>query len=224
MSSTHTDECALLNWPITEHVAERVTFVSVAWSHSSCEMVKLRTKCLLVGDVAVGKSALSHMFQSEGSLFQRNYSMTAGVELFTKCVSVPETSDSVELYLLDCPGKELLAEACEKMWTGPWLLCLVFDLSSEQSFLNCPRWFEKVQAHSLNRTVSGVLVGNKCDLLERRAVQSDVAREWAGTHGLDYFETSAKELDSCMAPLLSLAQTFHSLYGQSCEKSQSLNS
>uniref|UniRef100_A0A8C6TJK3 Small monomeric GTPase n=1 Tax=Neogobius melanostomus TaxID=47308 RepID=A0A8C6TJK3_9GOBI len=105
-----------------------------------------------------------------------------------------------------------------------WLLCLVFDLSSEQSFLSCPRWLEKVQAHSLDSAVSGVLVGNKCDLSERRAVQSEAAREWAQANGLDYFETSAKELDTCMAPLLSLAQTFLSLYGQSCEKTQSLSS
>lgn len=33
--------------------------------------------CLLVclGDAAVGKSALSHMFHSDGTLFQKNYSM-----------------------------------------------------------------------------------------------------------------------------------------------------
>lgn len=186
-------------------------------------MVKLRTKCLLVGDAAVGKSALGHMFQSEGSLFQRNYSMTAGVELFTKCVSFPDSGDSVELYLVDCPGKELLAEMSEKMWAGPWLLCLVFDLSNEQSFLSCGRWLERVQNHSLNHTVSGVLVGNKSDLWERRVVLSEAPREWAQAHGLEYFETSAKELDSCSAPLLSLARTFMSLYGQSCETIQSLS-
>lgn len=28
-----------------------------------------------VGDAAVGKSALSHMFYSDGTLFQKNYSM-----------------------------------------------------------------------------------------------------------------------------------------------------
>ncbi|XP_072319021.1 intraflagellar transport protein 27 homolog isoform X2 [Eucyclogobius newberryi] len=165
-------------------------------------MVKLRTRCLLVGDAAVGKSALCHMFHSEDVQFQRSYNM--------------------ELYLVDCPGKELLAEACEKMWGEAWLLCLVFDLSNEQSFLSCPRWLEKVQTHSLGRSVSGVLVGNKSDLLERRAVQSKDAQDWAQNNGLDYYETSAKELDTCMAPLLSLAQICKSLFEESCEKTQSL--
>lgn len=31
--------------------------------------------CVCVGDAAVGKSALSHMFYSDGTLFQKNYSM-----------------------------------------------------------------------------------------------------------------------------------------------------
>ncbi|KAJ0033816.1 hypothetical protein NQD34_000923 [Periophthalmus magnuspinnatus] len=187
-------------------------------------MVKLRTRCLLLGDAAVGKSSLCHMFHSEGVQFQRSYTMTAGVELVTKCATIPDSEHSVELYLVDCPGKELLAEACEKMWGEAWLLCLVFDLSSDQSFLSCDRWLQRVQAHSLGNTVSGVLLGNKCDLLERRAVQTEEAQGWAQAHGLDYYETSAKELDTCSAPLLRLAQTCLSLYEQSCERMHSLAS
>ncbi|XP_031696594.1 intraflagellar transport protein 27 homolog [Anarrhichthys ocellatus] len=78
-------------------------------------MVKLRARCLLVGDASVGKSALSHMFHSDGTLFPKNYSMTAGVELLMKCVQIPETSDSVELYIIDSAGKQTLVDACEKM-------------------------------------------------------------------------------------------------------------
>lgn len=181
-------------------------------------MVKLRARCLLVGDAAVGKSALCHMFHSDGSLFQKNYSMTTGVELFMKCVNIPETSDSVELYMVDSAGKQILAEACEKMWGQPSVLCLVFDLTNEQSFVNCSHWMQRVQAHCQGLGVSGVLVGNKSDLSERRAVQSSVAQEWAQAHGLDYHETCAKEIDSCNDSLLSLARTFHSLYQECCEK------
>ncbi|XP_055013930.1 intraflagellar transport protein 27 homolog [Boleophthalmus pectinirostris] len=186
------------------------------------EMVKLRTRCLLMGDAAVGKSSLCHIFHSEGVQFQRSYNMTAGVELVTKCVTIPESGHSVELYLVDCPGKDLLAEACEKMWGEAWLLCLVFDLSSEQSFHSCTRWLQRVQDHCLGSTVSGVLLGNKCDLEERRAVQTQEAQAWAQAHSLDYYETSAKELDTSTAPLLRLAQTCLSLYEQSCERTHSL--
>lgn len=36
--------------------------------------------CVCVGDAAVGKTALSHLFNSDGSLFQKNYSMVRGLD------------------------------------------------------------------------------------------------------------------------------------------------
>ncbi|CAJ1053332.1 intraflagellar transport protein 27 homolog isoform X2 [Xyrichtys novacula] len=185
-------------------------------------MVKLRARCLLVGDAAVGKSALSHMFHSDGALFQKNYSMTTGVELLLKCVNIPETNDSVELYIIDSAGKDTLVEACEKMWGELSLLCLVFDLTSEQSFANCSHWMERVRAYCQGCHIPGVLVGNKTDLCARREVQASVAQEWAQSQGLEYHETSAKDKENCDAPLLSLAQAFHSLYRERLETTQNL--
>ncbi|XP_045897437.1 intraflagellar transport protein 27 homolog [Micropterus dolomieu] len=72
---------------------------------------------------------------------------TTGAELLMKCVNIPETNDSVELYIIDSAGKQTLVEACEKMWGELSLLCLVFDLTSEQSFANCSHWIERVHAH-----------------------------------------------------------------------------
>ncbi|XP_045546946.1 intraflagellar transport protein 27 homolog isoform X2 [Salmo salar] len=118
-------------------------------------MVKLRARCLLVGDAAVGKSALSQMFRSDGAHFQKNYSMTAGVELVVKSVNIPETSDSVELYIFDSAGRETFVEACEKLWGQPSVLCLVFDVSSELSFSSCGRWLERVRAHCQGLHIPG---------------------------------------------------------------------
>nr|XP_046229329.1 intraflagellar transport protein 27 homolog isoform X2 [Scatophagus argus] len=154
-------------------------------------MVKLRARCLLVGDAAVGKTALCHMFHSDGTLFQKTYSMTTGVELLIKCVNIPETSDSVELYIVDSAGKQTLVEACEKMWGELSLMCMVFDLTSEQSFTNCSQWMERVRSHCKGLHIPGVLVGNKSDLSGRREVQASVAQEWAQSQGMEYHETSA---------------------------------
>ncbi|XP_037107808.1 intraflagellar transport protein 27 homolog isoform X1 [Syngnathus acus] len=216
-------------------------------------MVRLRARCLMVGDPAVGKSALSQMFHSDGTLFQKNYSMTTGVELLIKSVNIPESGDSVvsplvarrrvvaldrsrnrlkserkyfplqELYIIDSAGKESLVEANEKMWGELSLLCLVFDLTSERSFSNCARWMERLRAHCRGRHVPGVLVGNKSDLSARREVQAAVAQEWARNQGLEYYETSAKEMEKCDAPLLSLARAFHSLYQDRREAIQNLS-
>ncbi|KAM6972165.1 intraflagellar transport protein 27 homolog [Aplochiton taeniatus] len=185
-------------------------------------MVKLRARCLLVGDAAVGKSALSQMFRSDGAHFQKNYSMTAGVELVVKSVNVPQTSDSVELYIFDSAGRETFVEACEKLWGQPSVMCLVFDISNEQSFTSCGPWLERVHAHCQGLQVPGVLVGNKSDLSIRREVETSVAQEWARSQGLEYHETSAKEMENCEAPFLSLAQAFHALYQDRLETFHSL--
>ncbi|KAM3623994.1 uncharacterized protein V6R79_017813 [Siganus canaliculatus] len=165
-------------------------------------MVKLRARCLFVGDAAVGKTALSHMFHSDGALFQKNYSMTTGVELLMKCVNIPESNNSV--------------------WGEVSLLCLVFDLTNEQSFANCSQWMERVRARCQGLHIPGVLVGNKSDLSARREVQVSVAQEWAQSQGLEYYETSAKNMENCDAPFLSLARAFHSLYQEQRETIQNL--
>ncbi|KAJ8406716.1 hypothetical protein AAFF_G00296320 [Aldrovandia affinis] len=185
-------------------------------------MVKLRARCILVGDASVGKSALSQMFRSDGAHFQKNYSMTAGVELVVKSVQIPETSDSVELFIFDSAGKETFAEACEKLWGQPSVLCLVFDVSSDVSFRSCSLWLERVRAHCQGLQVPGVLVGNKSDLSSRREVETVVAQEWAQSQGLEYHETSAKEMENCEAPFLSLAQAFYALYQDRLQTIQTL--
>nr|XP_057921962.1 intraflagellar transport protein 27 homolog isoform X2 [Doryrhamphus excisus] len=186
-------------------------------------MVRLRARCLFVGDPAVGKSALSQMFHSDGTVFQKNYSMTTGVELLIKGVNIPESNDSVELYIIDSAGKDTLVEACEKMWGRPSLLCLVFDLTSQRSFDSCSRWMERARAHCQGLRVPGVLVGNKSDLAARREVTTSVAQEWAQSQGLEYHETSAKEMENCESPLLSLARVFHALYLERREAIQNLS-
>ncbi|XP_007231273.2 intraflagellar transport protein 27 homolog isoform X1 [Astyanax mexicanus] len=185
-------------------------------------MVKLRARCILVGDAAVGKSALSQMFRSDGAHFQKNYSMTAGVELLVKPVNIPETSDSVELYIYDSAGRETFAEACEKMWGQPSVVCVVFDISSLASFNSCSRWLQRVRAHCNGLQVPGVLVGNKSDLSSRREVEETTAQDWAQSQGLQYHETSAKEMENCDAPFLSLAQAFYTLYQERRQMIQTL--
>ncbi|XP_053798700.1 intraflagellar transport protein 27 homolog isoform X2 [Vidua macroura] len=165
-------------------------------------MVKLAAKCLLAGDPAVGKSALAQMFRSDGAHFQKNYTLTAGIELLVKAVSVPETSDSV--------------------WEQPNVLCLVYDVTNEQSFDNCNKWLEKLRAQAVGMHIPGVLVGNKTDLADRRVVEQEQAQEWAEKHGLEYCEMSVKEMKNFEAPFHILAKLFHQLYKEKVESFHSL--
>ncbi|EHB06423.1 Putative GTP-binding protein RAY-like protein, partial [Heterocephalus glaber] len=154
------------------------------------------------GDPAVGKTALAQIFRSDGAHFQKNYTLTAGVDLVVKTVPVPDTGDSV--------------------WESPNVLCLVYDVTSEQSFSNCGKWLEKAQAQIPGTSLPGVLVGNKTDLASRRAVDSAQARSWALDQGLECFETSVKEMENYEAPFRCLATQFLHLYREKVELFQGL--
>nr|XP_054362812.1 intraflagellar transport protein 27 homolog isoform X1 [Mirounga angustirostris]XP_054362813.1 intraflagellar transport protein 27 homolog isoform X1 [Mirounga angustirostris] len=153
-------------------------------------MVKLAAKCILAGDPAVGKTALAQIFRSDGAHFQKNYTLTTGVDLVVKTVPVSDTGDSVELFIFDSAGKELFSEMLDKLWESPNVLCLVYDVTNEQSFTNCSKWLEKARSQIPGTSLPGVLVGNKADLASRRAVDSAQARAWALGQGLECFETS----------------------------------
>ncbi|XP_066490185.1 intraflagellar transport protein 27 homolog [Tiliqua scincoides] len=185
-------------------------------------MVKLAAKCLVAGDSTVGKSALVQMFCNDGAHFQKNYTLTTGVELLVKTVPVPETSDSVELFLFDSAGKELFSEMLEKLWEQPNALCIVYDITNEQSFNNCAKWLERLRAQTSGMHIPGVLVGNKTDLAGRRTVEQKQAQMWAENNGLEYCEMSVKEMENYEAPFHILANSFHRLYKEKVEAFHSL--
>ncbi|XP_030065902.1 intraflagellar transport protein 27 homolog isoform X1 [Microcaecilia unicolor] len=184
-------------------------------------MVKLTAKCILAGDATVGKSTLAQLFRSDGAHFQKNYAMTVGVDIIMKTVHIPETNDSVELLIYDSSGKEIFYEIMEKLWEQPSILCLVYDVSNEQSFNSCAKWLQRVRARTLCSQLPGVLVGNKTDLVGRRTVEQKQAQEWAAQNELEYFETSAKEMENFEVPFRTLAKSFHRLYQERVEAIQS---
>ncbi|XP_027451550.2 intraflagellar transport protein 27 homolog isoform X1 [Zalophus californianus] len=237
-------------------------------------MVKLAAKCILAGDPAVGKTALAQIFRSDGAHFQKNYTLTTGVDLVVKTVPVSDTGDSVELFIFDSAGKEMFSEMLDKLgapwrphskahlplpppgpslgsalgpahaaargfsgspshphriqlavpskWESPNVLCLVYDVTNEQSFTNCSKWLEKARSQIPDTSLPGVLVGNKTDLAGRRAVDSARAQAWALGQGLECFETSVKEMENYEAPFYCLAKRFHHLYWEKVEVFQAL--
>ena len=81
----------------------------------------LRTKLVVVGDWSVGKTAAVQQFLNAGTAFPKNYSMTLGGEVgffslnsfplcqvSSKLVHIPDTSDAVELLILDCSGRKVI--------------------------------------------------------------------------------------------------------------------
>ena len=60
---------------------------------------------------------------------------------------------------------------------------LMFDLTSEQSFLNIRNWLVQLQTHAYCENPDIVLCGNKADLDEQRSVPEERIKELAEKHG-----------------------------------------
>lgn len=67
---------------------------------------------------------------------------------------------------------------------------LVYDVTRRQTFDHIPRWLEELRGHA-DKNIVIILVGNKSDLEDQRAISTEDAKEFAETEGLFFLETSA---------------------------------
>ncbi|TQD79463.1 hypothetical protein C1H46_034982 [Malus baccata] len=69
---------------------------------------------------------------------------------------------------------------------------LVYDITKRQTFDHIPRWLEELRSHA-DKNIVIILIGNKSDLENQRAVPTEDAKEFAEKEGLFFLETSALE-------------------------------
>ena len=84
----------------------------------------------------------------------------------------------------------------------------VYDVTKISSFENLPVWIEECDRHNLGRDIPRILVGNKCDMLDKVSVNTNMAQKFADNHNMPVFETSAKddgEMDHVEAIFMTLA-------------------
>jgi len=175
-------------------------------------MTILRSKLVVVGDPTVGKSALIQSFHSDGTHFPKNYNMTTGVELCVKMVNIPDSQDTVDLYIYDCAGDTIFSDFIEQHWDHPSCVAIVFDVTNTTSFSNVKKWADRIRAKRGGVYIPGVLIGNKTDLKQRRTITEEEARKTAADLDLEYFEVTTKEYANVEAPFYFLCNAFHKLF------------
>ncbi|XP_039253707.1 intraflagellar transport protein 27 homolog [Styela clava] len=183
----------------------------------------LRAKCVIVGDCTVGKSAITQVFHSDGTMFPKNYTMTTGVEVCQKVIPVRERGDFVDIFMFDSAGKDVFSEICEKHWDDIGMLAVVFDVTDIESLNRVKNWRNKMKEHiNPEKNIPSVLIGNKVDLDLRRQVTTEEGEELAEQLGMTYFEVSAKGNEGIEAPFQYLAQKFADHHQDSRENVQML--
>ena len=174
----------------------------------------LRSKLVVVGDWAAGKSAIIQQFINSGTAFPKNYSMTLGGEVLTRLVNIPDSTDAVELVIIDCSGRAVYTDILTTAWDGAALILAVFDVTRKESLVAAKTWVEQVKQSSEAKTFPGVLLANKSDLTERRVVPPKIGLDMATQLQMQYFECSAKDHTGVEEPFFYLANEWHKLHAE----------
>eukprot|EP00929_Paragymnodinium_shiwhaense_P112436 TRINITY_DN80698_c0_g1_i1.p1 TRINITY_DN80698_c0_g1~~TRINITY_DN80698_c0_g1_i1.p1 ORF type:complete len:206 (+),score=51.26 TRINITY_DN80698_c0_g1_i1:56-673(+) len=144
-------------------------------------------KCVLVGDVGVGKSWIFKEFSQSQRLWEDPLT-TAGGGMVSRYVEVQ--GSEVDLQLWDTAGEECYNSLSRLFYRDAAIALLVFDVSSRASFAGLARWLTEVREQASEGTIC-VVVGNKVH--RDRSVSADEGRRFAMKHEMLYVETGAKD-------------------------------
>ena len=148
----------------------------------------LTFKIIVIGDPGVGKSCLTG--RAVKDKFDSQYAPTIGFEFLTYSVKIQDKI--IKLQIWDTCGQEMYRSLISNFYRNASLAMIVYSIDSKESFLHINTWLKdvKIQSHP---DVKIILIGNKSDLVDNRAVTYEEAKKFKEENQLLYFEeTSAK--------------------------------
>ena len=98
---------------------------------------------------------------------------------------------NIKLQIWDTAGQERFKNITASYYRGGNGILVVYDITDRESFNNLNSWLIEIEK-SANKNVYKILIGNKCDLEEKRAVTYQEGKDFADSNGMKFIETSAK--------------------------------
>ncbi|KAG5265633.1 hypothetical protein AALO_G00244640 [Alosa alosa] len=144
-------------------------------------------KLLLIGDSGVGKTCV--LFRFSDDAFNTTFISTIGIDFKIKTVELE--GKKIKLQIWDTAGQERFHTITTSYYRGAMGIMLVYDITNTKSFENITKWLRNIDEHA-SEEVERMLLGNKCDMDDKRVVPTAKGEQIAAEHGIRFFETSAK--------------------------------
>ena len=144
-------------------------------------------KIIFLGDQYVGKSSILNRFYQDK--FEEDYQATIGLDFHSKNVDINNTT--IRLLLYDTAGQEKFKSLIPMYIRDANIIIVVYDITNKDSFIHTEHWANETKDLKREDAIF-VLVGNKTDLEENRAVSSKEAQQFANERGFLFHEVSAK--------------------------------
>ena len=144
-------------------------------------------KVALIGDSSTGKTSILLRFID--NCFIEDTKSTIGVDF--KIVSLElEPKVYAKMQIWDTCGSERFKSLTSSFIKTCSAFILVFDLTRPSTFNNIENWIKTIKENTSPKFL--ILVGNKCDLVEQRALEKDMILDYSVKHLFNYLEISAK--------------------------------
>jgi len=158
-------------------------------------------KLLLIGDSGVGKSCLLLRFADH--TYTESYISTIGVDFKIRTITTRDEK-TIKLQIWDTAGQERFRTITSSYYRGAHGIIVVYDVTDQESFNNVKQWLNEIERYVCEK-VNKLLVGNKCDLVSKKAVSYEVAKGFADKLDIPFLETSAKAATNVEKAFLTMA-------------------
>eukprot|EP01132_Coremiostelium_polycephalum_P003211 gene3211-4023_t len=165
-------------------------------------------KIVVMGGGGVGKSALTiqfiqnHFIEEYDPTIEDSYRRQCQIDLSTYLLDI-----------LDTAGQDdYSAMRDQYMRTGQGFL-IVYDVTSRQTFEEVSIFIDQIKrVKDTDEPIPMILVGNKCDLDNRREVSVTEGKELSKLYGCPFFETSAKRKSNVDESFFELVREIKKFY------------
>ncbi|XP_037073638.1 ras-related protein Rab-10-like [Pollicipes pollicipes] len=144
-------------------------------------------KLLLIGDSGVGKTCI--LFRFSDDAFNHTFISTIGIDFKIKTIEL--RGKKIKLQIWDTAGQERFHTITTSYYRGAMGIMLVYDITNPKSFDNIAKWLRNIDDHA-NEDVEKMILGNKCDIEDKRMITKERGESIAREHGIRFLETSAK--------------------------------
>merc|ERR1712060_259249 len=157
-------------------------------------------KLVLIGDSGVGKSCLLLRFADDS--YTESYISTIGVDFKIRTIQLD--GKTIKLQIWDTAGQERFRTITSSYYRGAHGIIVVYDTTDSDTFEHVKTWLHEIDRYA-SENVNKLLVGNKSDLTSKRQVETEAAKEFAGSVSIPFLETSAKNATNVEDAFMTMA-------------------
>jgi Ras-related protein Rab-8A len=143
-------------------------------------------KLLLIGDSGVGKTSV--LFRFSDDAFNSTFISTIGIDFKIRTIELGDKK--IKLQIWDTAGQERFRTITTAYYRGAMGILLVYDITNEKSFENIKTWIKNIEQHA-SADVEKMILGNKCDMEDKRKISTEQGKQLADEYGVKFMETSA---------------------------------